>query len=33
MSKLLDLDMNCRRLFANVYDGNDFKYDCKFNPK
>ena len=33
MSKLLDLDMNCRRLFANVYGGSDFKYDSKFNPK
>ena len=33
MSKLLDLDMNCRRLFANVYGGSDFKYDSKFDPK
>lgn len=33
MSQLLDLDMNCRRLFANVYGGSDFKYDSKFNPK
>ena len=33
MSKLLDLDMNCRRLFANVYGGSDFKYDTKFDPK
>ena len=33
MGKLLDLDMNCRRLFANVYGGSDFKYDSKFDPK
>ena len=33
MSKLLDLDMNCRRLFANVYGGSDFKYVSKFDPK
>ena len=33
MSKLLDLDMNCRRLFANVCGGSDFKYDSKFEPK
>ena len=33
MSKLLDVDMNCRRLFANVYGGSDFKYDTKFDPK
>ena len=33
MSKLLDLDMSCRRLFANVYGGSDFKYDSKFDPK
>ena len=33
MSKLLDLDMNCRRLFANVYGGSDFKYNSKFDPK
>ena len=33
MSKLLDLDMNCRRLFANVYGGSDFKYDSKFDSK
>ena len=33
MSKLLDLDMNCRRLFANFYGGSDFKYDSKFDPK
>ena len=24
MSKLLDVDMNCRRLFANVYGGSDY---------
>lgn len=33
MSKLLDLDMNCRRLFANVYGGSDLKYNSKFDPK
>jgi len=33
MSKLLDLDMNCRRLFANVYGGSDLKYNKKFDPK
>ena len=32
MSKLLDIDMNCRRLFANVYGGSDFKYNSKFDP-
>lgn len=33
MSKLLDLDMNCRRMFANVYGGSDLKYNDKFDPK
>ena len=33
MSKLLDLDMNCRRMFANVYGGSDLKYNSKFDPK
>ena len=33
MSASLDLDMNCRRLFANVYGGSDFKYNSKFDPK
>ena len=33
MSKLLDLDMNCRRMFANVYGGSDLKYNGKFDPK
>jgi len=33
MSSLLDLDMNCRRLFANVYGGSDLKYNSKFDPK
>jgi len=32
MSKLLDLDMNCRRMFANVYGGSDLKYNKKFDP-
>lgn len=32
MSKLLDLDMNCRRMFANVYGGSDLKYNNKFDP-
>jgi hypothetical protein len=31
MSALLDLDMNCRRLFANVYGGSDLKYNSKFD--
>jgi len=33
MSKLLDLDMNCRRMFANVFGGSDLKYNSKFDPK
>ena len=33
MSALLDLDMNCRRLFANVYGGSDLKYNSKFDKK
>jgi len=33
MSTLLDLDMNCRRLFANIYGGSDFKYNSKFDKK
>jgi hypothetical protein len=33
MSTLLDLDMNCRRLFANVYGGSDLKYNSKFDKK
>ena len=33
MSALLNLDMNCRRLFANVYGGSDFKYNSKFDSK
>jgi hypothetical protein len=33
MSKLLDLDMNCRRAFASFYGGSDFKYNSKFDPK
>ena len=33
MSKLLDLDMNCRRMFANVYGCSDLKYNSKFDPK
>lgn len=33
MSNLLDLDMNCRRLFANIYGGSDLKYNKKFDPK
>ena len=33
MSVLLDLDMNCRRLFANVYGGSDLKYNSKFDKK
>ncbi|MDC3401272.1 hypothetical protein OAX33_04695 [Candidatus Pelagibacter ubique] len=33
MSRLLDLDMNCRRLFANIYGGSDFKYNSKFDKK
>ena len=33
MSALLDLDMNCRRLFANVYGGSNLKYNSKFDKK
>ena len=33
MSRLLDLDMNCRRVFANVYGGSDLKYNDKFDSK
>ena len=33
MSKLLDIDMACRRLFANEYGGSDFNYNSKFNSK
>ena len=33
MSALLDLDMNCRRLFANVYGGSDLKYNSQFDQK
>ena len=33
MSKLLDLDMECRRVFANIYGGSDLKYNKKFDPK
>lgn len=33
MSRLLDLDMNCRRVFANVYGGSDLKYNDKFDLK
>ena len=33
MSKLLDIDMACRRLFANEYGGSDLKYNSKFDPK
>lgn len=33
MSKLLDIDMACRRLFANEYGGSDLKYNSKFNSK
>ena len=33
MSKLLDLDMDCRRIFANIYGGSDLKYNTKFDPK
>lgn len=33
MSKLLDLDMECRRLWAIVYGGSDLKYNSTFNPK
>ena len=33
MSKLLDLDMDCRRIFANIYGGSDLKYNKKFDPK
>lgn len=32
ISRLLDIDMHCRRLFANVYGGSDLKYNKKFDP-
>jgi len=33
MSKLLDLDMECRRLWAIAYGGSDLKYNKTFGPK
>ena len=33
MSKLLDLDMECRRLWAIAYGGSDLKYNKTFEPK
>jgi len=33
MSKLLDLDMECRRLWAIAYGGSDLKYNKMFEPK
>ena len=33
MSKLLDYDMECRKLWAIAYGGSDLKYNSKFNPK
>ena len=33
MSKLLDLDMECRRLWAIAYGGSNLKYNSKFEPK
>jgi len=33
MSKLLDVDMNCRRLWAIAYGGSDLKYNKMFEPK
>ena len=33
MSKLLDIDMAFRRLFANEYGVSDLKYNSKFDPK
>jgi len=33
MSKLLDLDMECRRLWAIAYGGSDLKYNKTFDPK
>ena len=33
MSKLLDCDMECRRLWAIAYGGSDLKYNSKFNLK
>ena len=33
MSKLLDLDMECRRLWAMAYGGSDLKCNKTFEPK
>lgn len=33
MSKLLDLDMECRRLWAIAYGGSDLKYNSEFSLK
>ena len=33
MSELLDLDMECRRLWAIAYGGSDLKYNKTFEPK
>ena len=33
MRKLLDLDMECRRLWAIAYGGSDLKYNKTFEPK
>jgi hypothetical protein len=33
MSKLLDLDMECRRLWAIAYGQKDLKYNKTFEPK
>ena len=32
MSRLLDLDMKCRRLWANFFNGSDLKYNIEFDP-
>jgi hypothetical protein len=32
-SKLLDVNMNCRRIWANEFGGSDFKFDKQFSIK
>ena len=33
MDRLLKLDMICRRMFAQEYNGSDLKYNKEFDPK
>tara|TARA_B100001063_G_C16661502_1_gene501338 strand:+ start:226 stop:534 length:309 start_codon:yes stop_codon:yes gene_type:complete len=32
MDKLLEIDMICRRIWANAFQESNFTYDKKFNP-